>query len=1057
MWIVQQALVRPHTFLVLALFILIGGSATISRMPTDIFPEIDIPVVTVVWTYTGLTAREMETRLTTYSEFGISATVGEVKAIESQTLEGVAVIRVHFHPGVKIEAAVAQVTATSQAILRRMPPGVLPPTILRFSASSVPVLQLALSSRTLTEDQLYDHGIYRIRQQLAVVQGITLPAPYGGKARQVMIDVDPQALLAHGLTAAEVSAAINTQNLTLPTGRVRIGSREYGLALNSSPDMIASLGEIPVKVVQGRTLLVRDVAQVRDGFAIQSNIVRQDGRRGVLLTLLKSGRASTIEVVRRVKDLLPAMRASAPEGMEISLLFDQSLFVEAAVHGVVEEGLIAGGLTALLILVFLGSWRSTLIVVTSIPLSILAALVLLGARGDSLNVMTLGGLALAIGILVDDATVEIENVHRHRKMGKPLRQAILDGAQQIAGPTFIATSTISIVFVSVTFLEGPPRHLFVPMALAVVLALQASYLLSRTLVPTLVQGLLANEEEPGGLLGRIHHAFDRRFEAMRARYVALLSFVIDRPRIVLGAFAVVIGTAVALAPRVGRDFFPEVDAGQFRLQVRAPAGTRLEETERLFEAVEEEIRNVIPITELSQILDNIGLPSETFNLAFGDSTVLSSAEGEILVSLVRGHPTPTRDHVARLRKILPAKFPQVAFFFRPADIAGQILNFGLPAPIDVRVSGYDQAGNLQIAREIDERLREIPGVVDVHLHQIVDAPQLYLEVDRTRAAEAGLNQRDVANNVLVAVSSSTQVTPNYWADPRTGLPYLVAVQSPPRTLDSFDALTGLPLGSVDGHNRIVADFATLSTRTAVAAVTHSNVQPAFDVLASVEGRDLGSVAQDIQRLLSEFTSRLKPGNRLALRGQVESMETSFSRLGAGILFAALLVYLLMVVNFQSWRDPLVILAVLPAALSGIVFALLGTGTTLSIPSLMGTLMTVGVGTANAILLLTFARERMEEGIDRRTALIEAGGTRLRPILMTATAMIVGMLPMAIGLGEGSEQNSPLGRAVIGGLLAATVGTLLLLPVLDRVIPGGTESASDDISAAEISAPPSPGI
>jgi multidrug efflux pump subunit AcrB len=1041
MWIVRLALRRPYTFVVMGLAILLLGGFAIVTTPTDIFPEIEIPVVSVIWNYEGLTTEDMASRITTFSEYTISSAVSDVRSIESHTYPGVGVIKIYFQPNVNVEAALAQVTAVSQTILRRMPPGAVPPFILQYNASSVPIIQLALSSKTLSEAQLYDYGIYRIRQQIAPIQGITLPLPYGGKPRQIMVDLDPQALLAKSISAADVSNAVNLQNLTLPSGSVKLGPREYRVSLNSSPDAVAALNELPVKVVNGATVYLRDVAHVRDGFAVQTNIVRQDGRRSVLLTVIKKGGASTLTIVKQLKNLLPAIRAAAPPGLEVRELFDQSLFVRAAIAGVLTEGAIAACLTGLMILLFLGSWRSTLVVITSIPLSILTSLAILSAIGQTLNVMTLGGLALAVGILVDDATVEIENIHRNLGMGKRLVQAILDGAQQIATPAFVSTLSICIVFVPVVFLTGPAKYLFTPLALAVVFAMLASYLLSRTIVPTLVRYLLAGEtHSPAasahaapGFFARIHDGFQRMFERLRAAYVGVLENALARRRPVFGVFAVVLMTGAALLPFVGRDFFPEVDTGQFRLHVRAPAGTRIEETEQVFADVEAAIRRVIPKDEIELVIDNIGQP-QPINLAFTDSVTIGPSDGEILVALNPERHRPTARWMKTLRETLPREFPGVTFFFQPADMVSQILNFGLPAPIDVQITGFDQAATHAIALEVAARMARIPGAVDVHLHQVVNAPSLLVNVDRSRAAELGLTQRDVANNVLVTLSSSAVVAPNYWSDPRSGINYVVAVQTPQNRVDSVNTLMNTSVTSgTTGPPRLLSSLATLERREVPAVLSHSNVQPVFDVYANVQDRDLGGVSVAVQRIAAELRPKLPPGHTVTVRGQVESMNSAFVRLGLGLIFAVVLVYLLMVVNFQSWLDPFIIITALPAGFCGIVWILFVTHTTFSVPALMGAIMSVGVATANSILVVTFANDQMLEGHDSRSAALAAGATRLRPVLMTALAMIIGMLPMSLGLGEGGEQNAPLGRAVIGGLLVATFATLFLVPLVYSVL------------------------
>ena len=1040
MWIVKLALRRPYTFVVMALLILVLGGLSIVSMSTDIFPNINIPVVTVLWQYGGLTPDDMAKRIATYSEYVTSSTVDNIRTIESQTLSGISVIKVFLQPGANIDGAIAQLASISQTVLRFTPPGTQPPFILRYNASSVPILQLSLSSPTWSEAQLYDYGLYRVRQALAPIQGLTLPLPYGGKPRQIMVDLDPQALLAKGLSPNDVSTAITAQNLTLPSGTAKMGTRDYIVSLNSSPSTIAALNEVPIKQVNGATIYVRDIGHVRDGFDVQTNIVRQDGRRSVLLTILKSGGASTLDIVKRVQASLPDIRAAAPAGLELKELFDQSLFVRAAVRGVVTEGAIAACLTGLMILLFLGSWRSTLIVILSIPLSLMVSVITMSLLGQTLNVMTLGGLALAVGIVVDDTTVELENVHRNASQGKGLMAAILDGAQQIATPAFVSTLAICIVFVPVVLLTGPAKFLFTPMALAVVVAVLASYLLSRTIIPTLVRYLLAHElahhDTAEGLasasphvFSRLYHAFSRGFERLRERYSAALAWSLEHRLWVCVAFGGVLASAAVLLPFVGRDFFPSVDAGQLRLHVSAPPGTRLEETEQVFGQVEAAIRRIIPPEELVLVLDNIGVPQPT-NLARSDSVTVGSADGEILLALNPEHHSPTRRYTQRLRQELTAQFPGVTFFFQPADIVNQILNFGLPAPINIRVTGINQDATYPIAQDLQARLARIRGLTDVHLHQIVHAPALHVEVDRTRAVELGLMQRDVANNLLVTLSGSRFVSPNFWADPRTGIPYPLVVQTPQYRIDSLESMRNTSM-AVNGAAvpQLLSNLATFERRAVPSVVTHSNVQPVFDIYANVQDRDLGSAAAEVERHVAAVRSQLPPGSKIMVQGQVESMNTAFFRLGMGLIFAILLVYCLMVVNFQSWLDPFIIITALPGALSGIVWMLFVTRTTFSVPSLMGTIMSVGVATSNSILLVTFANDQMRAGQESLQAGLVAGRTRLRPVLMTALAMIIGMLPISLGLGEGGEQNAPLGRAVIGGLTVATVSTLLFVPVV----------------------------
>jgi CzcA family heavy metal efflux pump len=1040
MWIVRLALRRPYTIVVAALMIVILGVMTITRMTTDIFPDINIPVVSVIWSYNGVSPDEMEKRIVTISERAFTTTVNDIEHMESQSMRGVSVIKIFFQPGAKVEAAVAQLTSVSQTVLRVLPPGIVPPLILRYSASNVPILQMSVGSKSLSEQEIYDLGLNFIRTQLATVQGASIPLPYGGKARQVMVDLDTQALYARGLSPTDVVNAISAQNLILPAGNAKIGDRDYTVRLNSSPEAVEALNNLPIRQINGSMTYIRDVAQVHDGFAVQTNVVRQDGQRASLMTILKSGGASTLDVVARIKSVLPRVKSTLPAELDLKLLFDQSLFVRASLEGVVKEALIAACLTATMILLFLGSWRSTIIVAVSIPLSILCSIIIMSLLGQTINVMTLGGLALAVGILVDDATVEIENIHRNLGQGKPLTKAILDGAQQIATPALVATLCICIVFTPVIFLAGVSKSLFTPLAMAVVFAMLSSYVLSRTLVPAMARFLLKHEldmyQEDGECAGnsnnffwRFHAGFNHRFNWMRDRYRSVLDWGLGHRIWVLFVAIAFCASAVVLFPFVGEDFFPTVDAGQFRLHVRAPAGTRIEETEQLFGQVEKTIRRTIPAEEVSVILDNIGLPVGGINLAFSDSATIGSADGEILVALNPEHHGPTWQYVKKLRKDLKAEFPQASFFFQPADIVSQILNFGLPAPVDIQVLGRNAEKNYAISKQIREQVAQIPGAVDVHLHQIVDAPELGIEIDRTQAQQAGLSQRDVASSILTSLSSSGQTSPNYWLNPKTGVNYLVAVQTPTDKMDSVDAIEGTPIAAGSGISQLLSNLATVKRRTSIAVVNHYNVQPVFDIYANVQDRDLGGVSKEIDRIVATARKQLTKGSFIEVRGQVGTMKSSFISMGVGLLFAILLVYFLMVVNFQSWLDPLIIMMALPSALGGIVWMLFITQTTLSVPSLMGSIMCMGVATANSILLVTFANDQRLLGKNAREAASLAGFTRLRPVLMTALAMIIGMVPMALGLGEGGEQNAPLGRAVIGGLTAATFATLFFVPVV----------------------------
>ena len=1040
MWIVRLALRRPYTFVVVALLLVVLGVVTVLRMPTDIFPNVDIPVVTVIWSFTGIAPDDMEKRVITVTERAFTTTVNDIEHMESQSMYGVGVIKVFFHPNAKVEMAVAQITSISQSLLRTLPPGFTPPLIIRYSASSVPILQLSITSKTLPEEQLFDYANNFVRTQLATVQGAAVSLPYGGKARQIMVDLNPKALSGYGLSAIDVVNAINAQNLILPSGTAKIGTREYSVQLNSSPDTVDGLNTLPIRAVNGAVVFIRDVAQVRDGFSVQANIVSAANRRASLLTVLKSGGASTIDVVRRVKEILPKIQATLPRELEINTLFDQSIFVRAAIDGVVREALIAAGLTALMILIFLGSWRSTVIVATSIPLSILTSLIILWFFGYTINIMTLGGLALAVGILVDDATVEIENIHRNLAMGKPITPAILDGAQQIAVPAFVSTLAICIVFVPVVFLTGAVQFLFMPMALAVVLAMLASYFLSRTLVPTMVQHLLASEvaryAESGehrtedDIFWRIHEAFNRRFERLRERYRGALEWALRNRRLVLAEFGIVFASAALVVLFAGRDFFPLVDAGQFRLHVRAPAGTRLEETDQVFNAVEASIRRIVPPQEINLLLHNIGLPLGGVNLAFSDSATIGPADGEILVALKPERRRSTFDYIRELRRKLPEEYPDLTFFFQPADIVSQILNFGLPAPIDIQLVGQNRAANYALARRIAEQIDRVPGMTDVHVHQVISAPALKINVDRIRAAQLGISQRDVANSLLASLASSSDQAPNFWLNAQNGVSYRVAVQTPQYRIDSIDALEREPIGAASGNTQqLLANLVNLQRASTTTVANHYNVQPVFDVFANVQDRDLGGAARDIRRVLAAVEKDLPRGSSIIMRGQVESMNSAFIGLATGLLFAIVLVYALMVVNFQSWLDPFIIITALPGALSGIVWALFLTQTTINVPSLMGAIMSIGVATANSILLVTFANDQRRAGHDAVSAALRAGYTRLRPVLMTALAMIIGMLPMALGLGEGGEQNAPLARAVIGGLTVATFATLFVVPVI----------------------------
>jgi CzcA family heavy metal efflux pump len=1040
MWIVALALRRPYTFVVMALLILILSPIVILRTPTDIFPEIDIPVISIVWQYGGLSPEDMADRITTTTERALTTLVNDIDHIESQSLNGIAVVKVFFRPHANIQTALAQVTAISQTQLRQLPPGTTPPLVIQYTASSVPIVQIGLSSKTLPEQQLFDLGVNFIRTQLITVPGAAIPFPYGGKQRQIQVDLDTPAMQAKNLTPLDVVNAINAQNLILPSGTTKFGALEYQVEMNSSPQTVAELNDLPIKTQNGATIYIHDVAHVRDGFPPQTNIVRQDGARGTLLSVMKNGGASTLDIVKNIKDMLPRLRSTLPPELNMKLLFDQSLFVRASIEGVIKEALTAACLTAAMILLFLGNWRSTLIIAISIPLSILVSVITLSALGETFNIMTLGGLALAVGILVDDATVEIENIERNLGMKAELKDAILTGAQQIAVPAFVSTLAICIVFVPMFFLTGVARYLFVPLAEAVVFAMLASYLLSRTIIPTLVMYLLRGHEHdshkpPTTFLGRFQKGFEVQFEKLREAYRNLLEGAMEHRRIFVAVFLGFCMLSGGLVFFLGRDFFPRVDAGQMRLHVRARPGLRIEETARLVEQIEQVIRREVPAKELSIVLDNIGLPYSGINLSYSNGGTIGTSDAEILVSLNEKHH-PTEDYVHKLREILPREFAGVEFFFQPADIVSQILNFGLPSPIDVQLIGADYTQNYALGQQIANQLKHVPGAVDVHVQQLLNNPALFLDVDRVRAQQVGLTQRDVASNLLVSLSGSFQTSPTFWLNPKNGVSYNVAVMTPQYKLETLQSLMNTPISSPSATTpQVLANLATASPMTTPAIVTHYNVAPTVDVFASVDGRDLGGVADDTEKKLVAFQKRLPRGTQMILRGQVETMKSSFSGLLIGLVMSIVLVYLLIVVNFQSWLDPFIIITALPGALAGILWMLFLTHTTLSVPALTGAVMCMGVATANSILMISFARERMDEGMSPVQAALEAGHTRMRPVIMTALAMIIGMLPMAFGLGEGGEQNAPLGRAVIGGLLFATVATLLFVPVVFSIFHG----------------------
>jgi len=1040
MWIVNIALRRPYTFIVMALLILLATPLVLFKMATDIFPEIDIPVISIIWNYTGLSAQEMGQRITATSERSLTTTVNDIEHIESQSLGGISIIKVYFQPNANIQTAIAQVVAISQVVVRGMPPGATPPLIIKYSASSIPVIQLGLSSAKMTEQALSDTALNFLRPQLITVPGAAIPYPFGGKMRVVSVDLDTKALLAKGMTPTDVVNAVNVQNLVLPSGTVKMGGSEYNVSLNGSTDTVDELNHLPVLAKNGTTTDLSEVARVRDGFIPQTNIVRQNGERGVLVSILKNGNASTLEVVSKLRAILPVAMQNLPKDLNVRPLTDQSLFVKAAINGVIHEALIAACLTAAMILLFLGNWRSTCIIAVSIPLSILSSIIALYCIGETINIMTLGGLALAVGILVDDATVTIENIERHMHiLGSDLHKAIQDGAGEIAVPAFVSTLCICIVFVPMFFLTGVAKFLFVPLAEAVVFAMLASYVLSRTLVPTLVMLMMdhAHAPAPGkpSLLQRVYRRFDAGFERFRGGYVIVLSRLLTHRKMFGSLFLGFCVLSLGLVFFLGRDFFPSVDAGQIRLHMRAPTGTRIEETARIADEVENEIRKIIPASELETILDNLGLPYSGINLSYSNAGTIGTMDGEIQISLREDHK-PSAYYTNLLRQALPKMFPGVEFYFQPADIVTQILNFGLPSAIDVQISGADIATSNQFAGKLMQQVKQIPGAVDVHIQQKLDLPTVALKMDRDQIKQLGLNPVDVAQNLLVSLSGSFQTAPAFWLNPKNGVVYNVAVQTPQYQISDLDALLRTSVKSASNPNaapQLLSNLVQVSPAQQMAVVSHYNIAPVIDLYVSVEGTDLGSVASAVQKLVDQTSAELPRGLHIVMRGQVETMKSSFIGLGIGLLMAIVLVYLLIVINFQSWVDPFIIITALPAALAGIVWMLFLTGTHLSVPALTGAIMTMGVATANSILMVSFARQCMNEGKPPLAAALEAGATRIRPVLMTALAMIIGMIPMAVGLGEGAEQNAPLGRAVIGGLLFATVSTLFFVPVVFAAI------------------------
>ena len=1030
MWIVALALRRPYTFIVMAIVILILTPITILRTPTDIFPNINIPVVSVVWFYSGMSPQDMADRIVANSERGITTTVNDIEHMESQSVYGLGVIKVFFHPGTNVQGAIAQITSISQTTVRGLPPGTTPPLIISYSASTTPIIQLGLSSKTLPEQQLFDLGQNFLRTYLATVPGAATPYPYGGKIRQIQVDLDLPKLQAYGLEPTDIVNAVNAQNIILPSGTMKMGPLEYDIEMNGTPETIAELNDLPVKTTNGSTLYMRDVAHIRDGFAPQTNIVRQDGNRGALMSIYKNGNASTLQIVAGVKNIVDQAAQALPPELKISHLFDQSLFVRASIYGVIREALIAAALTACMILIFLGDWRPTIVISISIPLSIFVSIILLGAIGETINIMTLGGLALAVGILVDDATVEIENIERNLAMGKEMRQAILDGAQQIAVPALVSTLSICIVFVPMFFLSGVAKFLFVPLAEAVSFAMLASYLLSRTLIPTLVMYIMRGHEHrtegAKSFFGRFQRGFEGKFENFRRGYESLLETTLEHRGLFVACFLLFCVVSLGLFAFLGQDFFPQVDAGLLRLHLRGRPGLRVEETARLCDQVEKSLKEEIPHGQLQTMLDNIGLPNSGINQSYSSSGTIGTSDAEILIGLSPEKHVPTADLTRHLRQYLPKHYPGVEFFFQPADIVTQILNFGIPAPIDVQVVGTDLQSNYSIAQQIASKMRHIPGTADVHVQQLLSLPTLHMDIERTRVTQVGLTARDVAQSALVSLSGSFQTAPNFWLNPRNEVTYQMAVQAPQYRMTDLQDLMNIPVVSPQGP-QLMGNLVQVTPTVEPATVNHYNVQPVIDVFASTQDRDLGAVAADTQEVLKTFENKLPRGTHIVVRGQVATMRSSFIGLGIGLVGAIGLVYLLIVINFQSWLDPFIIIAALPGALAGICWFLLLTHTTLNVPSLTGAVMCMGVATANSILMVSFAREQMDEGVPAVKAAVAAGYTRVRPVLMTALAMIIGMVPMALGFGEGGEQNAPLGRAVIGGLLFATVATLFFVP------------------------------
>lgn len=1036
--IVRVALQRPYTFIVLALLILILGPLTVFRTPTDIFPDIRIPVIAVVWQYTGLPPDEMAGRITTLFQRSLTTTVNDIEHIEANSYAGSGIVKIFFQPSVDIAVANAQVTAISQTVVRQMPQGTMPPLILNYNASTVPILQLALSGKGMSEQALADLAMNTIRLRLVTVPGAAIPFPYGGKTRQIQIDLDQKALQARGLSAQDVGNALAAQNLITPIGTQKIDVFEYTLQLNNVATAIEDLGDLPIKVVNGATIYIRDVAHIRDGNAPQTNIVHVDGTRSVVMTILKNGMTSTLAIVAGIRAKLDEIKPALPENLEIKSINDQSFFVRAAINGVVLEGAIAAVLTSIMILLFLGSWRSTVIVAVSIPLSILGAIICLAALGETINIMTLGGLALAVGILVDDATVTIESINLHLEQGKEVEEAIMDGAAQIATPAFVSLLCICIVFVPMFFLEGVARFLFVPMAMSVMFSVAWSFILSRTLVPTMSKYLLhphsSGDESQSSRNPLVHfqRRFEARFEYFRARYREYLEFTLAHRYPFISVFLVFVLASFLLLPFLGENFFPAVDSGQILMHVRTPVGTRVEESANQLAQIQKSIREIIPPDEIDVMVDNIGLPPSSINLTYNNTGVMGTQDGDIQIALNPGHQR-TEDYVRKLREELPRQFPGVAFSFPPADIVSQILNFGSPAPIELQIRGADLEANFDYAGSLLPKIRAISGVVDVRIQQSRRRPVFNVDVDRTRAQEMGITMRDVTNSLVTNLAGSSQVAPTFWLNPRNGVQYPIVMQTPQYRLDTLAALAGIPVGGNDGNSQVLGGLASFTRTSGNALISQYDIQPMVQIHATTQGRDLGAVASDLRRILAETAGEVPKGSRVLLLGQVKTMESAFSGLLFGLLGAIVFIYLLIVVNFQSWTDPFVIITALPAALAGIVWMLFITHTPISVPALTGAIMCMGVATSNSVLMISFARERLNAIGDATAAALEAGFVRCRPVLMTALAMVIGMLPMALGLGEGGEQNAPLGRAVIGGLVFATVATLIFIPVVFSVI------------------------